>query len=538
MAEKPKKPKHTKLVLPGDKKKGKQKKEVYRAKDRLGRTLTEGPAGTEPKAPEPEPSRAASPDAPGVERPKPPKIPPPTERELPENAVLMPRKNPRLQAVKRKKRLRKMLALVLVLLVLAGLGLYFSGLYLYVGLAAGNVYDSLRIRLTPGDGWPAPFSITGYVTSEGMNAGGFASLGDKDMAVFSSKGKELRRTQHGYANPGISTGSTRVIVYNRGGTEYVVEGRSDTVLRRNTEQEILFAEMSPNGSVAVVTSSRYRANLEIYGPIYDAEPDFSWSMVDEKPIVGAFHADNREFALASLSAQGGALGTTIYLLRTDRAEPLAQVRADDARILQLEYLSQNRLLAVYDTYTALYDLGGEQVARYDYGGSSLLAADIAEGRCALVFGSAARDSFEVVLLNAKLEPLFEKSTQGTENPRVLSASNGLYLLRGQEVEAYSLDGTQVERREYEAKPLDLVQAGVPLVLTVTSAESLEEMLRTGQSLSQAAGGAGQSDLGEVSSQPEGQAASSPAPPASSAAPSQDVPAEEEGTEEAGDGQAA
>ncbi len=535
MAQGPKKkPKHTKLVLPsegGPAERGRKEK-----KDRLGRktggatgiedTLhTPDAAATAPPAPQAEkngqahapPVQHSSAKVPGQTGGQPLQsgaaFTPPVQGQpapsfaatadvpLPDNAIVLPHKNPRLQAVRRKKRLRRIVSIVAVLLLLCGLWLYFSGLYLYAVMAAQNAYDSLRIRLTPGKGWPAPFSISGFITAQEMDGGGFAALGNKDMALFSSSGTELRRVQHGYANPGISTGNTRVCVYSRGGKEYAVEGRGGTVLRRSTEQDILFTAMSPGGTLAVVTSSRYRSNIEVYDPIYPVQPKFSWSMVDEKPVTGAFSSDNRNFSLACLSAEGGALGSTIYLLRTDKTQPLGTIRADDAGILQMEYIGQSRLLAVFDRYAALYNLKGEEVARYDYNGRNLLAADMGEGRLALVFGSSARDSYELALLNDRLQPLFEEPAAGTGTPRVLSAANGVYLLYGQDVAAFTLEGAQAEIRGFSAKPLDLVQAGEPLVLTVSSAEPLGELL----------GGGAQTPAAEPSSAASVGADASPAP---------------------------
>ncbi len=471
-------------MLPGD---GPGPKEGKKAKkDRLGRSLGEStetaapPEKTALEAPPPAPPPGPATARPPAQRPGPPpqapKQQPPMAEALPENAVLMPRKNPRVEAVRRKKRRRRRLSLLAVLLVALGLWLYFSGYYLYGVMAFQNFTDSMRIRLTPGSGWPAAYNITGYQASREMGGGGFASVGDKDLALFSSSGQELRRVQHGYASPGLSAGDTRVCVYNRGGTEYAVEGRSGTKLRRSTQQEILFASLSPGGTLAVVTSSRYRANIEIYGPLYSVQPDFSWSLVDEKPVVGSFYSDNKQFALACLSAREGALGTTIYLLRTDKDQPLAEIRADDARVLQMEYLAPNRLLVVYDRYAATYNQKGEETARYDYQGRSLLAAHQGGGGLALVFGSEARDSFGLCLLNEKMQALFEAEAAGTGEPRVLSTAGGVYLLYGQQVAAFTPEGHPGGSEGFTAKPLDLVQAGEPLVLTVSSAQPLSALL--------------------------------------------------------------
>ncbi len=528
LAEKPKKkPRHTKLVLPSDK----PQKQTYRATDRLGRSLApktdEAPGAQTPPPEAPAEAAEKAPASPGAAAGGAAKPPPPAQETptLPENAVLMPRKNPRVVAVRRRKRRRRLLSLLAVLLVAVGIWLYFSGLYLYGVMAFQNFADSMRIRLTPGGGWPAPYTITGYLASREMGGGGFASVGDKDLALFSSSGTELRRVQHGYASPGLSAGDTRVCVYNRGGTEYAVEGRGGTKLRRKTQQEILFATMSPGGTLAVVTSSRYRAAIEIYGPLYAAQPDFSWTLVDEKPVVGAFYSDNKQFALACLSAQQGALGTTVYLLRTDKDQPLAQIRADDARVLQMEYLGQNRLLVVYDSYAATYNQKGEEISRYAYNGRSLQAAHQGKGGLALVFGSGARDSFGLVLLDEKMQPQFETEVAGTGTPRVLSDMEGVYLLFGQELVSFNRQGTPGGSETFTVKPLDLVQAGEPLVLSLSSAQPISHLLTPGDNTSTPppASGAAASVPSSAAASPAPASSTAQASPPSSKAPSSAVP---------------
>lgn len=391
----------------------------------------------------------------------------------------MPRVNPRLVALRHRKARRK-LGLLLVALLLAGLVLlYLSGLYLYPAMAVKEGFTSARIQLTPGNGFPAPFSLSGYLCSQPLSDGSIAALGDKDLVLLSPTGRELRRIQHGFVSPGISAAGKRVCLYYQGGNDYTVEGRTETMLRRSTEQELLFTTLSESGWLAVVTSSRYRATLEVYSPVYEAEPHLTMPLVDEKPVLATFHTDNKNLVLATLSAKDGALGTTLHFLRTDRDSELATLRAEDARILQAHFLSQNRLLAVYDTYAATYSMDGEELARYSYGGRSLLAANVNSSSCAMVFGTAAQETQELALLDTGLDKIFATTITGGEYPRVLTTNQGVLLLHGREATGYARDGTVVNTHLYDAKPLDLVAGREALVLTVTHAEPAEYLLKPG-----------------------------------------------------------
>ncbi len=397
------------------------------------------------------------------------------EENLPKNAVLMPKQNPRVLEVRRKKRRRRVLSLCAVVLVAFGMWLYVSGSYLFVLMSLRDMADSAKVALLPGEGFPVEYSVPGYVSSEGMGSGGFASLGEKDIVMFSAMGEELQRIQHGFANPEISAGDTRVCVYSRGGTGYLVESRSETLLRQSTDDELLFVEMSDNGSLMVVTSSRYRSGVQIYNPLYPAEADLSWDIVYEKPVDGAFAQNNEDFALACLSSAEGALGTTVYLLNSEQVEMQATIRVDDTCILSMEYLSQSQLLVVYDRYAAVYNTRGEETARYDYGNRTLLTADVGAGRLALVFGSLGREDYDLVLLKDSMQAIFEVSTFGNGQAEVLSVDQGVYMLLDQQVTAYNLNGEVAQTKTFTEKPLELVQAREALLLTVSNVQSLDDL---------------------------------------------------------------
>ncbi len=490
-AEKPKKSKkklrHTQLVLPQEHVEEKQKDREHRGGGRIQRAFSKTKYTSSADAENKVVSHNKEADASGQNEAE--KKLEDTQKNrkqnsLPPNAIVMPRKNQRILNLRRKKFRKRLLLLGVFFLLAFGIWLYASGNYLYVSLRVRDLIDSAQVAMMPADGFPIQYSVPGYVQSEGMGNGGFASLGESDLVIFSAAGEELRRVQHGLANPDLSTGDTRVCVYSRGGTGYIVESRSERLVQRTTEDDILFIETGSNGSLMVVTSSRYRADVQIFSPLYHVEPSFSWELVDEKPVAGVFSSNNEDFALACVASEAGALGTTIYWLNSGQDEPQAVIHATDASLITLEYLSQNSLLAMYDSYAALYNSRGEETARYEYGGRSLLTADVGEGRAALVFGSQGREDIDVVLLRDSLQAVFEVKVFGQGQARVLSVTEGVFVLFGQQVSAFDLRGSLVQDKTIVEKPLDLVQAREPLLLTVSSAESLQPMFDAVQTTEQ------------------------------------------------------
>lgn len=558
VANKPKKkPRHTNLVLPGEKKKPAAAAPPEGEKDRLGRAVSapatappatkafdletsEVPSQSEPSTPAQTPTveelleRGSAP-APPVEKPaaaakpqppapapgKPAESNPPKddkkpkenrkakkrfkrktplrgtrtkpaqgkpaegstkdpgeEDDLPENAIRLPRTGPRFTAVRRKKVRRRVGVLVVALLIVAAIFIFISGLHLHIGMALRDATDSLRIALTAGDGYPASFNLPGYISAESMGSRGFAALGEKDFYMYSSGGVELTSVQHGYTSPGMSAGNTRACLYNRGGREYTIESRGDTLARRTTNADILFAELSPSGWLALVTTSRYNVSLQVFNSVYDVNPELKWDipLIDAMPVLATFHPDNRTVALGCLEAEGGGLNTVVRILRVGQEEVQATIEVPDARLLRAEYISSSRLLLVFDTHTALYNTQGEEIARYDYGGRQFMASSTGDGRTALILGSTARESLDLVLLDSGLTELFSTAADSASTPRVLATPDGVFLLLGQEVLAYTDEGALSATHTLSSKAQDLVWSGQPLALCSGVAEPLDWML--------------------------------------------------------------
>ena len=153
---------------------------------------------------------------------------------------------------------------------------------------------------------PTGFSLSGFVTAKPF-AGGFVAVGDKDVAIVAANGNEVRRVQHTYSRPSVAVGNTRVCIYNRSGTELLVESRSKNLFQHTFQEAIELCAMSPNGTLAVFTKSA----LNVYDPMFENIFSFQSS---EKPTAMAFAADNRQFAVGCVAGEGGALGGTVYLL--------------------------------------------------------------------------------------------------------------------------------------------------------------------------------------------------------------------------------
>lgn len=190
--------------------------------------------------------------------------------------------------------MRRIRAAAVCAVLLAAVLAYFTGIYGASLALLGDAVDSIGIALTPSPGYPVSFTLSGYQNALPL-AGGFVAVGDKDLAIYSAGGNEVRRIQHGYGRPAITAGNTRVCVYNqrwqgccgwRAAAARLFENKFDDAIQ--------LCAMSPNGTLAVFTKSK----LYVYDPMFENIYTFQ---TQDLPTALAFAGDNRRSQRGALT---------------------------------------------------------------------------------------------------------------------------------------------------------------------------------------------------------------------------------------------
>ncbi len=416
------------------------------------------PPGTEPEESAREPFRPSRP------APKAGQDADPEESRRPRTGNTRPL-SPILQ---RRRRRKRNLLIALVLVIALGFAVL-TGVFSTSIAMLGDLADSVALTFEPG-GWPASTGITDPLQIEEL-AGGFVELDSTDVAVFSSHGAKVRTIQPGYARPAIAVGNTRFALYNRAGAELRIESRTGTLYTHKFSSNILLCAMSANGTTAVVTeSSRYAAAVEVYDPMFEALYEWYPTQTDGTPVALAFASDNRRFAAGCLSAAEGQLCTRLFFMDLGADAPTATYTADPgSMILHLYWLADNRVLAVFDDGAVLLNAAdGTEVARYDYGGATLLDVDTA-GRGTALLLSGQSDSTLVVLDN-DLKELAH--TDAGASTMLCCTRTNVYLAGGTLLRRTGYDGETDWEQTLENPAVALLNASMPLVFSGTQVRAL------------------------------------------------------------------
>jgi len=386
--------------------------------------------------------------------------PPPTPEKQPDNVKSF---TPLIQ--QRQRRHYTVLA-VLILCIAAAVFVFTGAMSASIALL-GDAADSLSLYFNRSDGgWPVNTGISEPIQIAEL-AGGFVELDSEDVVVYSAYGAKVRSFQPGYARPVMAVGGTHFVVYNRAGSDLQVSSRTKALYTKTFDNSILLCAMSNNNTLAVVTESgRYAAQLQIFDPSF--RQTYSWEMTQNEgtPIAVAF-----QFAAGTLAARQGQLGCKVYFMSTSsNSEGPAYTASQGSMLLSLDWQSESRVVAVFDTYIAVLDpRTATETARYDFGGATLQSAAPGQRQTALLLNIRGGNS--LVTLDNDLTPLAEIPARQAYGIKATDTS--VYLLCPNAVECYGFDGVQNWVQDnFSARPIQVLKASELLVFTGSRAEVL------------------------------------------------------------------
>ena len=121
-----------------------------------------------------------------------------------------------LEKIRRKKRMRKIRAAVVLCLILVVILVWLTGIGSLYVTRVSDFLETVELRMRTGTGFPVPL-VMGTETQGGSMTAAAVLMDEKEVFVYSDTGSALRNFQHGYARPGLTVGNTRFCVYNQGG---------------------------------------------------------------------------------------------------------------------------------------------------------------------------------------------------------------------------------------------------------------------------------------------------------------------------------
>lgn len=355
--------------------------------------------------------------------------------------------------LKRKRiRFAKKFAGVLVFFVLAA-GLYITKDNWFSKLEGiGSRYEGTK---SSSDDAGFPVKISGGIKyKSALIDNHFALLGDTTLRIYGSGGALVDTRQHTYSNAMIESSGKRILLYDLGGTDLRLESKRKTVFEKTLEGKIIFAEISEDGYVAVVTTSdRYVCVLTVFDP--SGKNIYSRGSIDRIISICFTKGSSGCFA-ASVYAEAGDLYSRIDKYKFSQEDENVSSAPLDTFCISA-YNSNSGLFVVGDTMCGFYD---DKFHLIDSEEFDAKLSDYAFGKagCAVVLdNSDTRKGTLLLWADPKKEPVM--ITIDSLCTDISVHGNYVYLLGGNNISVYDFEGSLKGYKElgdsyYEVIPSD------------------------------------------------------------------------------------
>ena len=313
--------------------------------------------------------------------------------------------------LRRRRKRRRQMAKFIAFILLASIifGLYVKRDVWFPKLEGiGSRFQSVKSSGGELSGENFPLNISGGIDYQVGNLNGYlAILSDAYIYIYTEDGELYEERQHAYANAMLQTSGKKALIYESGGNKFRIDNKRKNLYTKKMEQNIIFARISENGNVAVITTSdTYICKLTV--------------------IDLTFNEDGTGCILATSDAADGEIISKIISVSFDSKKDKWTSDALNTMCLKT-YYDRNGILVLGDTKCAYYSNKGELLTSYDYP-SSLIDWDYRDGKIAMLFeNEIKRQNYFTTIDSEKREPNQNEFSNSSANCIRISGGQVLIL---------------------------------------------------------------------------------------------------------------
>lgn len=330
--------------------------------------------------------------------------------------------------LRRRRKRRRQMAKFIAFILLASIifGLYVKRDVWFPKLEGiGSRFQSVKSSGGELSGENFPLNISGGIDYQVGNLNGYlAILSDAYIYIYTEDRELYEERQHAYANAMLQTSGKKALIYESGGNKFRIDNKRKNLYTKKMEQNIIFARISENGNVAVITTSdTYICKLTVFDD--SGEEIYSRNCV-ERVIDLTFNEDGTGCILATSDAADGEIISKIISVSFDSKKDKWTSDALNTMCLKT-YYDRNGILVLGDTKCAYYSNKGELLTSYDYP-SSLIDWDYRDGKIAMLFeNEIKRQNYFTTIDSEKREPNQNEFSNSSANCIRISGGQVLIL---------------------------------------------------------------------------------------------------------------
>ena len=205
---------------------------------------------------------------------------------------------------------------------------------------------------------------------------GLALASVSGVTLFDKDGAEAASVQMTTALPALRVGKDAALCFDAGGTSLAsVSRKKGTVMQVTTERAILDADISPDDWVCYSAGeSGYKTVLYVYSAA--GNMTYRWLSSSRYLPLCTVSTGGKYLAAVALGQQDGMFRSSVVLFDTSKEEPLRELPLGNELIFDLEFRSDNTLLAIGEETVCWMQLDGTVLGRYAYSDAYLKDFDM------------------------------------------------------------------------------------------------------------------------------------------------------------------
>ncbi len=230
-------------------------------------------------------------------------------------------------------------------------------------ISAWWTYDVLG---NAGNGYPV--DIIGSEVKTGnfnVNQGRVAYASDTSFVTLNSSGSEIANVQLRYSKPVLKACEDKFITYGIGEQSYQIESFEKNTYTGEADEEIYSADIASNGNYCFITAGNGYLT-ELYAFDQNNNRIFKYSFSEYYMISVAINSDGSGCTVCGVTSNDGAIQTGVYVLDFSKSEPVSKYEISGDSIIDLKYISSNRIALVGENASYIIKKGDESYTTINY----------------------------------------------------------------------------------------------------------------------------------------------------------------------------
>lgn len=268
--------------------------------------------------------------------------------------------------------------------------------------------------LSNGKGGNYPVGIVGTSVDNGnfsMLMDNISYVSDTSFVAINDTAKEVFNRQLSYTAPIHINNGEYSLIYNLGGKGYQVDTTRETALKEQTEDNIITADITQKGVLAIVTEDKgYLSKLTVYNA--DNSQKYSYSFSEYYVTGVSVNEDGNSAVVIGASTENGTITSAVYVLDFKKQEPTAVLKFTDNLIYRVKFFDNGSIGCIGEDALEIISSNYTDFKEYSYNGSMLtqFKIDTGSGVALSLSRSADGRSCDLVYINKYGDVVSETST--------------------------------------------------------------------------------------------------------------------------------